>query len=121
MGRADVAEGVSGGTVVKDPPAGAGDARDMGSILDREDPLKEELATHSSMLTGESHGQRSLAVCSPWGCKESDTTTFTYAALQSQSTSGKRERSRRTDKLRPFEKLLALKTRRSFRQEVSLL
>ena len=33
MGRADVAEGVSGGTVVKDAPAGAGDARDMGSIL----------------------------------------------------------------------------------------
>ena len=25
-------------------------------------------------LAGESHGQRSLAGCSPWGCKESDTT-----------------------------------------------
>ena len=25
-------------------------------------------------LPGESHGQRSLAGCSPWGCKESDTT-----------------------------------------------
>ena len=25
-------------------------------------------------LTGEFHGQRSLASCSPWGCKESDTT-----------------------------------------------
>ena len=25
-------------------------------------------------LPGESHGQRSLKSCSPWGCKESDTT-----------------------------------------------
>ena len=25
-------------------------------------------------LPGKSHGQRSLAGCSPWGCKESDTT-----------------------------------------------
>ena len=25
-------------------------------------------------LPGESHGQRSLVGCSPWGCKESDTT-----------------------------------------------
>ena len=25
-------------------------------------------------LPGESHGQRSLADCNPWGCKESDTT-----------------------------------------------
>ena len=26
------------------------------------------------LLSGESHGQRSLAGCSPWGCKESDMT-----------------------------------------------
>ena len=25
-------------------------------------------------LPGESHGRRSLVGCSPWGCKESDTT-----------------------------------------------
>lgn len=35
MGLADVAEGVSGGTVVKDAPAGAGDARDMDLIPGR--------------------------------------------------------------------------------------
>ena len=29
------------------------------------------------LLPGESHGQRSLVGCSPWGCKESDTTTVT--------------------------------------------
>ena len=26
------------------------------------------------LLPGKSHGQRSLVGCSPWGCKESDTT-----------------------------------------------
>ena len=42
--------------------------------LDREDPLEEEIATHSSILAGESHGQRSLAGYSPCGFKESDRT-----------------------------------------------
>ena len=32
------------------------------------------MATHSIILAGESHGQRSLAGYSPWGCKESDMT-----------------------------------------------
>ena len=32
------------------------------------------MATHSSILPGESHGQRSLEGYSPWGCKESDST-----------------------------------------------
>ena len=40
--------------------------------LGREDPLEEEMATHSSILAGKSHGQRSLAGYSPWGHKESD-------------------------------------------------
>ena len=31
-------------------------------------------------LPGESHGQRSLAGYSPWGCKESDTTEATWRA-----------------------------------------
>ena len=34
-----------------------------------EDPLEKEMATHSSILPGESHGQRSLAGYGPWGCK----------------------------------------------------
>ena len=37
--------------VVKNAPANAGDLRDMGSILAQEDPLEEETATHSSILT----------------------------------------------------------------------
>ena len=35
------------------------------------------MATCSSILPGESHGQRSLEGCSPWGRKESDTTEVT--------------------------------------------
>ena len=40
-----------------------------------EDPLEKGMATHSSILAlKNTHGQRSLAGCSPWGCKESDMT-----------------------------------------------
>ena len=42
--------------------------------LGQEDPLEEGMATHSSILAGESHGQRSLVGHSPWGHKESDIT-----------------------------------------------
>ena len=34
-------------------------------FLDGEDPLEKELATHSSILAGESHEQRSLVAYSP--------------------------------------------------------
>ena len=34
-----------------------------------EDPLEKEVATHSSILAGKSHGQRNPASCSPWGHK----------------------------------------------------
>ena len=42
--------------------------------LGREDPLEEEMATHSLLLPGESHGGRSLVGYSPWGLKELDMT-----------------------------------------------
>ena len=42
--------------------------------LGQEDSLEKGMATHSSILPGESHGPRSLAGYSPWGCKESDMT-----------------------------------------------
>ena len=35
--------------------------------LSREDPLEEEMATHSSSLPGKSHGERTLAGYSPRG------------------------------------------------------
>ena len=41
--------------------------RDLGG----EDPLEKAMATHSSILAGKSHGQRSLVGYSPWGHKES--------------------------------------------------
>ena len=36
--------------MVKEPPANAGGARDLGSIPGREDPLEKSMATHSSIL-----------------------------------------------------------------------
>ena len=59
----------------------------MVQSLGWEDPLEEEMATHSSIGLGrspgggngnslqyrKSHGQRSLAVYSPWGHKDMDT------------------------------------------------
>ena len=39
--------GFPGGSVVKNPPANAGD---VGSSLGWEDPLEEEMVTHSSIL-----------------------------------------------------------------------
>ena len=42
--------------------------------LGQENPLEKVMATYSSILPGESHGQRSLAGCSRQGCKELDMT-----------------------------------------------
>ena len=47
---------------------------DQGSIPGQEDPWRMEWQPTLVLLPGESHGQRSLAGCSPWGRKESDTT-----------------------------------------------
>ena len=56
--------------MVKNPPANAGDTADLGSVLGQEDPLEEEMATHSSILAWrEHHEERSLVGYSPWGCK----------------------------------------------------
>ena len=50
-----IIRGFPGGTVVKNPPANAGDARDAAQEMQvqsqsRGDPLEEEMATHSSIL-----------------------------------------------------------------------
>ena len=57
--------------VVKNPLANAGD---MVRSVGWKEPLKKEMAAHSSILAGKSHGQRILMGCSLWGHKESDTT-----------------------------------------------
>ena len=46
-----------------------------------EDSLEEGRATHSSILTRKSHGQRSLAGYSPWGRRESDATACTCVCI----------------------------------------
>ena len=46
--------------------------------LGQEDPLEEEMATHSSILPEKSHGQRSLVGHCPWGSKELDMTEHTH-------------------------------------------
>ena len=63
--------GFPGGSEVK---VSASNAGDPGSIPGQEDPLEKKWQPTPVFLPGESHGQRSLAGCSPWGCKESDTT-----------------------------------------------
>ena len=35
--------------------------------LSQEDPLVKDMATHSSILPGKTHGQRSMVDYSPWG------------------------------------------------------
>ena len=67
-------EGFPGGIVVKDPSASVRDKRGVGSALGLEDPLEKEMATHSSVLAWNSHGQRSLVGYSFQGCKELDMT-----------------------------------------------
>ena len=42
--------GFPDGSMVKNPPANAGNIRDVGSIPELEDPLEEGTATHSSIL-----------------------------------------------------------------------
>jgi len=50
--------------VVKNPPANEGGPGDAGFIssLGPKDPLEKEMPTHSSILAGKFHRQRSLAV-----------------------------------------------------------
>ena len=64
-----------GGTMVKDPPASAGDLGDLGSIPGSERfPWRWDWLLTPVFLLGKSCRQRSLAGYCPWGCKESDTT-----------------------------------------------
>ena len=49
--------------------------------LGSEDPLEKGIGTHSSILAGRVHGQRSLGVCSPWGHKGLDTTEWLTFSL----------------------------------------
>ena len=61
--------------MVKNPPANAGDARDMGWIpgLERP-PWRRKWQPSPVFFSGESHGQGSPMGYSPWGCTESHKT-----------------------------------------------
>ena len=48
--------GFPGGSAVKNPPASAGDARDVSSISGSGRSLGEEMATHLVFLPGKSRG-----------------------------------------------------------------
>ena len=62
---------------IKESACSAGDARDL-SLIPEEDPLEEEMATHSRIFAWEIPWQRSLASYNPWGHKESDFTFFLF-------------------------------------------
>ena len=60
--------GFPGGSVVKNPPASAGDS---GSIPGSgRSPWRRKWQLTPVFLPGESHGQRNLVGYSLWGCKE---------------------------------------------------
>ena len=67
--------GFPGGSVVKNSPVNAGDARDVGSIPGSGRSLGVGNGNLPIFLPGKCHGQRSLADYSPWGHKESDSTS----------------------------------------------
>ena len=61
--------------MVKNPPADAGDLRDLGSVLGSgRSPGEGNSYPLQYSCLKEFHGQRSLASYSPWGCKELDMT-----------------------------------------------
>ena len=66
------------GTVVKNLPANAGDATDVGSILGLgRSPGGGNGNLPLAFLPGKFPGKKRLACYSPWGCKELDETEHT--------------------------------------------
>ena len=57
----------------KESACNSGDLQEILS-LGQEDPLEKNMAVPPVFLPRKSHGQRSLAGCHSWGCKESDMT-----------------------------------------------
>ena len=64
--------------MVKNPPANAGDIRDVGLIPGSgRSPEGRAWQPTLIFMPGESHEQRNLVGYSPWGCKELDKTEVT--------------------------------------------
>ena len=71
-----------GGSMVKNPPANAGDTGDVSSIpVSRRSPGGGNgNLFYPVFLPGKFHGQRSLASYNPWGCRLNSTgQTHTHA------------------------------------------
>ena len=68
--------GFPGGTVAKNPPTNAGEAKDVVLIPRLGNSLGEGngIPPTPVFLPGKSHGQMSLVDYTLWGCKELDTT-----------------------------------------------
>ena len=47
-------------------------------VIDKYSNRRRQWQPTPVLLTGKSHGERSLVGCSPWGCCESDTTEWLY-------------------------------------------
>ena len=70
--------------VVKNPPANAGDTRDMSSIpRSGRSPGGGHVNPLQYSCLANSHGQRSLVGYSSWGCKELDMTKWLRTAQHS--------------------------------------
>ena len=86
----DTLKGFPGGSVIKNPPANAGDAGDTGLIAGSgRCPWKRKRQSTPVFLLEKSHGQRSLVGCSLWGLKGSGMTehkhTHTHTHTHTQS------------------------------------
>ena len=64
----------------KESACDTGDAEDVGLILNWEDPLAEGMATHSSILSGESSWTEEPGGLQSTGSKKSDMTEATEHA-----------------------------------------
>ena len=69
--------GFPGGSVIKNPPANAGDAGSFSGS----GSWRSKWQTIPVFLSGESHGQRSPEDNNPWDCKGSDRNEHTHTSL----------------------------------------
>ena len=65
----EVSLGFPGGTVIKNLPANTEDARDSICSLNQDDPLEQEMASHSSILAWKIPWTEEPGGYSPWKCK----------------------------------------------------
>ena len=74
--------------LIKNLPADAGDAGDMFDTWVKKIPWRRKWEPTPVFLPRESHGQKSLAIYSPWGNKELDITEHSIAAQSNSKKTG---------------------------------